>query len=98
MIEAGAADRVLRLAEPPDPRWEARVGDTLLAPAQSAGPGTAFTVGAAGGVLSYRLAEGPRWWAWAQLAGLLVLAILAAPSVRRRDEPSGPRRIAGSES
>ena len=98
VIAPGEPDRVLQLAEPPDPRWVVTVGDTVLAPAAGVGPGTAFTVGAAGGALDYRLADGSRWWAWAQLAGLLVLTILAAPSVRRRDEPSGPRRMAGDES
>jgi hypothetical protein len=98
VIPPGEPDRLLRLAEPPDPRWDVRVGDTVLAPAAGSGPGTAFTVGAPGGTLSYHLADGSRWWAWAQLAGLLVLTVLAAPSVRRRDEPSGPRHLAGGES
>jgi len=73
------------------------VGDTVLAPTAGSAPGTAFTVGAAGGTLSYHLADGSRWWAWTQLAGLLVLTVLAAPAVRRRDEPSGPRHMAGEE-
>ena len=97
-IPAGSADRVLRLAQPPDPRWVVKVGDAVLAPVQAAGPGAAFSVGASGGTLSYRLADGPLWWAWAQLAGLVVLAVLAAPSIRRRTETSAPRRIAGAES
>ncbi len=97
-IGYGPEGRVLRLAEPPDPRWVAKVGDTVLATAASAGPGTAFTVGTSSGNLSYRLATGTPWWAFAQLAGLLVLAVLAAPSVRRRNELTGPRRIAGGES
>jgi len=88
---------LLQLAEPPDPRWDVRVGDTALPQVAGSGPGTAFSVGAAGGTLTYRLAEGSRWWAWAQLAGMLVLTVLAAPSVRRRNEPSGPRRLAGDE-
>ena len=98
LVPAGSADRVLRLAEPPDPRWVVKVGDTVLAPVQVPGPGTAFSVGATGGTLSYRLADGPPWWAWAQLAGLVVLAVLAAPSIRRRTETSAPRRLAGGES
>jgi len=96
VIPPGPPDRLLQLAEPPDPRWEMRVGDAVLAQVAISGPGTAFSVGAAGGTLSYHLAGGSRWWAWAQLAGLLVLTVLAAPSVRRRDEPSGPRRMAGA--
>jgi hypothetical protein len=97
VIAPGEPERVLQLAEPPDPRWDVRVGGTVLAQVAGSGPGTAFTVGAAGGTLSYHLAEGSRWWAWVQLAGMLVLTVLAAPSVRRRDEPSGPRRMAGDE-
>jgi hypothetical protein len=97
VIPPGEPDRVLQLAEPPDPRWDVRVGDTVLPQVAGSGPGTAFTVGAAGGTLTYHLADGSHWWAWAQLAGLLVLTVLAAPSVRRRDEPSGPRRMAGDE-
>lgn len=97
VVPAGEPDRVLQLAEPPDPRWVVTVGDTVLAPTGGSAPGTAFTVGAAGGTLNYHLADGSRWWAWTQLAGLLVLAVLAAPSVRRRDEPSGPRHLAGEE-
>ena len=97
-IAPSEPDRILQLAEPPDPRWVATVGDTMLAPTAGSGPGTAFTVGTTGGILTYRLEDGSHWWAWTQLAGLLVLTVLAAPSVRRRDEPSGPRRIAGAES
>ncbi|MCC6495715.1 MAG: hypothetical protein IT193_05600 [Propionibacteriaceae bacterium] len=98
VLEAGSGERVLRLAQPPDPRWNVRVGDTTLQPAASPGPGTAFTVGTTSGDLSYRLVPGSLWWAWVQLAGLVVLAVLAAPSVRRRNETSGPRRMAGAES
>lgn len=97
-IETGVEPRVLRLALPPDPRWLVRVGDTTLAPVEGPGPGASFTIGPVGGTLSYRLATGTLWWAWAQLAGLVVLAVLAAPSVRRRNETSGPRRIAGGGS
>lgn len=93
-IAAGDEQRVLQLAEPADPRWLVRVGDTTLPPAASASPGTAFSIGTASGTLSYQLAEGPRWWAWVQLAGLALLALVAAPSVRRRPEVA-PRRIAG---
>ena len=96
VIPPGQPDRLLQLAEPPDPRWDVRVGDAVLEQVDTSGPGTAFPVGAAGGTLSYHLAGGSRWWAWAQLAGLLVLTVLAAPSVRRRDEPSGPRHMAGA--
>jgi hypothetical protein len=85
---------VLRLAEPADPRWVVRVGDTALTGTESAPPGTAFSLGAASGILTYTLDDGTRWWAWLQLAGLALLALVAAPSVRRRPQLA-PRRIAG---
>lgn len=93
-VPSGDGQRVLQLAEPADPRWLVRVGDAALAPAASLPPGTAFALGGAGGTLTFELDEGPRWWAWVQLAGLALLALVAAPSVRRRPELA-PRRIAG---
>jgi hypothetical protein len=93
-VQAGGGQRVLQLAEPADPRWLVRVGDETLATADPAPPGTAFALGAASGTLTYELDEGPRWWAWVQLAGLALLALVAAPSVRRRPALA-PRRIAG---
>ena len=73
------------------------IGGTPLAVAEGGAPGTQFLVGTASGTLRLDLETGSLWWAWAQVAGLLVLAILAAPSVRRRNETAGPRRIAGGE-
>ena len=93
-VAAGDAQRVLQLAEPADPRWLVRVGDTTLSSVSGASPGTAFSLGQAGGPSSYDLDDGPRWWAWLQLGGLALLALVAAPSVRRRSE-AAPRRIAG---
>lgn len=94
-IAPGEDGRLLRLAEPPDPRWVVQVGDTRLDRVDGGAPGTQFALGTRSGTLSYGLDAGSPWWAWVQLAGLVVLAILAAPSVRRRHESSGPRRIAG---
>lgn len=85
---------VLHLAEPADPRWVVTAGGTPLAAVEGGAPATRFAVTAAG-PLAYRLDDGPLWWAWVQLAGLGVLAILAAPAVRRRNEAAAPRRIAG---
>lgn len=95
VIDSGPETRVLHIAQPPDPRWSVWVGQTRLAAVGDAGPGTAFGVGAGSGELRYGLDAGSLWWAWTQLAGLGVLAVLAAPSVRRREEASAPRRIAG---
>ncbi len=90
-----APGRTLLLAEPPDPRWVVEVGGTRLARADGGDPATRFTVGEASGRLEYRLEAGTAWWTWVQLAGLVLLAVMAAPSVRRRNEASGPRRAAG---
>lgn len=95
VIDPGGDGRVLRLAQPPDPRWSIRVGETRLAPTDGAEPGIGFSVGTTGGELRYQLDSGSLWWAWTQLAGLVVLAILAAPAIRRREEASAPRRVAG---
>jgi hypothetical protein len=94
-IAPGPATRILRLAEPPDSRWVVRVGDTRLEPVAGGEPGSQFALVDASGALSYRLDAGSAWWVWVQLAGLALLALMAAPSVRRRSEPSGPRRAAG---
>ena len=95
-VQAGDPGRVLQLAEPADPRWVVQVGDTVLARTDGSTPGTAFSLGGAGGVLAYTIDDGNRWWAWVQLAGIAVLALVAAPSVRRRPELA-PRRIAGGD-
>lgn len=94
-VDAGTDGRLLRLAEPADPRWVVTVDGTRLPVADGGAPGTQFALGSLSGNLSLALDAGSSWWAWLQLAGLVLLAILAAPSVRRRDETAGPRRIAG---
>jgi hypothetical protein len=95
-IAAGGSARVLRLAEPADAHWVVEVGGTRLTAVASETPGIAYDLGTASGTLRYQLESDPPWWAWIQLSGLLVLAVLAAPSVRRRT-PTEPRRIAGGE-
>lgn len=95
-IPAGGSTRVLRLAQPSDDHWVVEVGGTRLNQAASDAPGITYELGTAAGPLHYRLNADSPWWAWIQLAGLLVLAVLAAPSVRRRT-PTEPRRIAGGE-
>lgn len=95
-IAPGGNQRVLRLAEPNDPGWVVEVGGQRLSQLPSDAPGIGYNLGSAAGTLRYHLESGGLWWAWLQLAGLLVLAVLAAPSVRRRT-PAEPRRIAGGE-
>ncbi len=94
-IATGAGDRTLRLAQPADRRWLVRVGGATLAQVPGDGPGTSFALGAASGRLQIALEPEAGWWAWVQLAGLGLLALMAAPSVRRREEASAPRRVAG---
>lgn len=93
-LAAGGADRVLRLAEPADPRWRVSVGGRPLNQVAGDGPGTSFLLGDATGELSVALDSGTDWWVWVQSAGLAVLALFTAPSLRRRGE-AGPRRLAG---
>lgn len=94
-VNAGGEARVLRLAEPGDPRWRVKVGGASLSAVAGGEVGTGFDLGVRSGALDYELDAGSQWWAWVQLGGLILLAILAAPSVRRRDEMLTPRRIAG---
>jgi hypothetical protein len=83
----------LELAEPADPRWQVSVGGGVLSPLPTTGPGQSFAQsGAAGTVGIALLAETP-WWAWAQLGGLFLLCLLAAPGIRRPGEEFGPRRV-----
>ncbi len=96
-VPPGGTDRALRLAEPADARWAVSIADQRLSAADHTGIGARFDAGARSGTLSYRLIEGPRWWAWVQLSGLIVLAVLAAPSLTRRDRQFTPRRIADED-
>jgi hypothetical protein len=95
-VAPGGAGRLLRLSVPADPRWVVEVGGQRLEQVPDEGPGLTYQLGSASGTLRYHLAAVDPWWAWLQLAGLAVLALLAAPSVRRRP-PTQPRRIAGGE-
>ena len=95
-IGPGGPGRILRLAEPADPRWRVSVAGRPLSQVAGDPPGTRFELGQASGQLSVSLDAGSNWWAWVQLAGVAVLAVFTAPSLRRRDE-TGPKRLAGGE-
>lgn len=83
-IGPGGDYRRLVLAEVADPRWWATVDGRPLTPVTLADGRQGFELGTASGVLHYGLAgDGPAW-PLAQLGGLVVLAVLAAPRTGRR--------------
>ncbi len=102
-LAAGPEGRRLVLSQPVDPRWEATAGGVRLDPVAMPDGRQAFDLGTRGGQLELDLVADPSWWAWLQLVGLLALAVLAAPGVRRkapqtpsrRVEAAAPRRAAG---
>ncbi|MFT4297547.1 MAG: hypothetical protein QM582_19260, partial [Micropruina sp.] len=83
-LTAGGAARRLVLAESADARWWATLDGRPLPPQTLPDGRQAFELGAAGGVLHYGLSGPSPLWPILQLSGVLVLAILAAPRVRRR--------------
>ncbi len=80
-VASGTAARSLQLAEPADPRWTAQVGGQPLTPASAADQRQSFQLGAASGRLQLELAQGSLWWVWSQLAGLVMLVLLALPGL-----------------
>ncbi len=78
-VPAGDAGRTLVLAEPSDARWRVSVGGEELAPVPADRP--TFDLGTRAGAVDVELSAGPPWWAWAQLAGLLGLVLMAAPAL-----------------
>ncbi len=95
-ISAGSESRTLEFAQAADPRWDITVGGVRLDPLDSDQPGSVYNLGSRSGELRIVFNSGTPWWIWVQSLGLLVLAVLAAPAVRRR-APAEPRRIAGGE-
>lgn len=83
----------LRLAEPADPRWQVRVDEQDLTRLDGSGPGMGYDLAGASGTLRIVLPTPTPWWAWVQLGGLLALALVAAPGVRRQGTAQAPRRV-----
>lgn len=83
-VEAGAADRVLVLAERPDPDWRATLDGRPLRSVRSDAL-QAFEVGAPGGLLVVEHAAPSRGlWVGLQAVVLVVTLLLAVPVRRRR--------------
>ena len=83
-VAAGSAARRLVLAEPIDARWLATIDGRPLAPVELPDGRQAFSLGTETGVLHLQLTGGQQVWPLVQLAGCVLLVILAAPGVRRR--------------
>ncbi|MDO5285755.1 MAG: glycosyltransferase family 2 protein [Actinomycetia bacterium] len=87
----------LLLSEAADPRWQVSVGGRPLPRAESPDWRPAFALAGQTGAVEVSLRTGPvrPLVALAQLLGLVVLALFAAPSVRREnDQPVAGRRSA----
>ncbi len=84
----------LRLSEADDPRWQVTVGGKELPRAASSDWRPAFTLaGETGPVTATLRPDAARpWVALLQLLGLLAMALLAAPSVRRASDAQLGRR------
>lgn len=105
VVPAGEGERTLVLAEPVDGRWRATIDGAALARTATEDGRQAFALPAAGGTLELGFASGVAWWAWVQGAGLVALALVAAPTgTRGRLAPdtalpgatrAGARRTAG---
>ncbi|HYP45163.1 MAG TPA: glycosyltransferase [Propionibacteriaceae bacterium] len=96
-LPPGAGDRLLRLGEPADPRWQAHLNGMRLSPVTD-GWQQAFVVPATGGSLTYAMPTSTRWMLLIQGVLLLVTAVLAAPGIRRpevRDPARSARRASG---
>jgi hypothetical protein len=86
--EAGNGRRLL-LSERADDGWSATLAGSTLSAADPTGAGTqAFEVPAEGGRLEVDHSNGRGWWLALQ-AGVVVLALVLAAPVRRRDEEEG---------
>jgi GT2 family glycosyltransferase len=86
-LAAGAAGRLLVLADPRDGGWRARLDGRELAGRRYDGWAQAFAVPAEGGRLELRHEQGPRTLLlWLQLGATALVAVLALPQVRTREE------------
>lgn len=90
-LAAGPAGRLLVLPTPAQDGWHATLDGRPLAPRVGWGWAQAFAVPAAGGELVVRHGGHRSLELWLELAAALLVAVLAAPGVRRDERPgTGP--------
>jgi GT2 family glycosyltransferase len=95
-LPAGSGQRLLILSDSLDAHWHATVNGQSLHPTRAWGWAQAFVLPAGPGQVHVWYAHGTRRVElWVQAAVLLVMVVLAAPSVRRPEEEP-PSRVADS--
>jgi hypothetical protein len=88
-VPAGAAGRLLVLAEPADGEWRASLDGRDLSSVRAYGWAQAWRLPAAGGHLDVHRASTARpWWLAIELALLVALVVAALPGRRADDEPA----------
>ena len=86
-VPAGEPGRLLVLADPRDDGWAARLDGERLRPRTYGGWAQAFVLPADGGRVDIRHEQGVRTiLLWLQLAAVAVVAVLALPQVRTRED------------
>jgi hypothetical protein len=86
-VPAGAAGRLVVLAEPASRSWHASMGGTSLPAKTAYGWAQAFVLPAAGGQLHLDHSSGARHsWLTAEVVIIVVLGLTALPGRRRDDE------------
>ena len=96
VLPPGAEGRALRMGEPADPRWQARLDGQPLVPTD-AGWQQAYALPAGGGQLAWSLPSLSHWFLFAQGLLVAVACVLTAPAMRRpelRDPVKAARRSA----
>lgn len=100
-VPDSSLQRVLRLGVPTDPRWEVTLDGRPLEPVDDGSWQASFEVPQSGGELEFRLASVLPWLPIGQGVALALVAVLAAPAVRRleiRDPMRDARRAATGSS
>ncbi|WP_330239042.1 glycosyltransferase family 2 protein [Streptomyces sp. NBC_00525] len=91
-IPAGAADRVLRIADAADPGWQATLNGRALTAKTVDGWAQGFELPAEGGTLDLTYEEPftHTVWIWTQIALAVVLVVMALPGRRREIDDDLP--------